>query len=414
MAAPVFSRSRLLIAGGLAVAIGVVGVSVASDETYEIDVVVPAADGLVKGSEVRIGGQDVGQVAALGVEGDQARLTLEIDGNRGPLHAGSDVHVRWNSVVGRRYVDVEPGPGTNPVFPEGKVLQGTTERVELDDVAAALDEPTRAKAKKLVAQLDRTLKRSDKDLNKTLEEAGPFVEALVAVLDGVGKDGQAIRTLVTNLHQVTDELARRDNDIATTVTDLRSLVAVAVQRADELAAALDELPSTLRTTNDLLVKLPPAVDETRPLLEDLQPAVHELPSVARQLDPFLQDLRPVVAELRPTLVGVDKLLEQTPGLLDIATETVPDAETALDQLQPAVSFLRPYTPEVVGFLTNWSSLFSAKNGSGHFGRAMLPASVSSFTSNPGVLPPSMFQAKEPAPGSLVDQPWTDANGDKVR
>jgi phospholipid/cholesterol/gamma-HCH transport system substrate-binding protein len=213
---------------------------------------------------------------------------------------------------------------------------------------------------------------------------------------------------------VTKSLSARDADVAGTIRDLRALVGVAVRQADQIKTALDEVPTTLRTANNLLKKVPDAVDETVPLLKDLQPAVHKLPSVARRLDPVLQDLRPVVAELRPTLTAADQLLEQTPGLLSIATKTVPDVETALTQLQPAVNFLRPYTPEVVGFLTNWASLFSAKNASGHFGRAMIPASVSSFTSNPGVLPPFMFQSKEPAPGSLLDKPWSDANGDGVR
>lgn len=409
-----FHRARPWLVGGVLGLVAVVGLKVVGGESpYVIDATTPAADGLVTGSEVRIGGQDVGEVTAIGVAGDQARLTIEIDPDSGPLHAGTDVHVRWNSVVGRRYVDVEPGPKQNPVLPSGKLIQGTTERVELDDIASMLDGPTRGKVQKLVSQLDATLNRSDDDLNTTLDQAGPFVEALGEILEGVGKDGDAITSLVTNLHKVTQSLSKRDADVAGTVQDLRALLAVAVRQAGQLRTALDEVPSTLRTANTLLGNIPEAVDETVPLLNELKPAVRRLPSVARRLEPVLADLRPVVAELRPTLGAVDKLLEQTPGLLSIATKTVPDVETALTQLQPAVSFLRPYTPEVLGFLTNWSSLFSAKDASGHFGRAMIPASVSSFNSNPGVLPPFMSQAKEPAPGSLLDQP-TDANGDDVR
>ena len=401
--------------GGLAMVMALLAFRFATDdEPYILDVLAPAADGLVTGSVVRIGGQDVGTVADIGVEGDQARLRLEINPDSGPLHAGTEVHVRWNSVVGRRYVDVEPGPNSNPVLPQGKLVRGTTERVELDDIAAMLDGPTRTKVQQLVSQLDATLGRSDQDLNATLDQAGPFVKALGEVLEGVGKDGDAIRSLITNLHDVTSALSSRDADVAGTVADLRSLVGVAVRHADRLRTALDEVPATLRAADSLLGKVPAAVDETVPLLEDLQPAVAKLPSVVRRLDPVLRDLRPVVAELRPTLNAVDELLEQTPGLLKIATQTVPDLETALSQLQPAVSFLRPYTPELVGFLTNWSSLFSGKNSAGHFGRAMIPVSASSFNSNPGLLPPGMSQAQEPAPGSLINQPWTDANGDGIR
>lgn len=408
-------NARPWVVGAVVAVLAVVGLeAVSGEDPYVLDVVTPAADGLVTGSAVRIGGQDVGEVTDISVEGDQARLRLEIGRDNAPLHAGTEVHVRWNSVVGRRYVDVTPGPQGNPALPEGKLVEATTERVELDDIVKALDAPTRAEVKALVAQLDTTLDRSDTDLNATLEDAGPFVEALGEVLEGVGKDGAAISALVSNLHQVTSALSSRDADVAGTVRDLRALVAVAVRQAGQVRAALDEVPATLRTARAFFGKVPGAVDETVPLLDDLQPAIDRLPSVAKRLDPVLRDLRPVVAELRPTLDAADDLLQQTPGLLSIATQAVPDLRTALTQLQPAVSFLRPYTPEVIGFLTNWASLFSAKNAAGHFGRAMIPASVSSFNSNPGVLPPFMTQAKEPDPGSLIEQPWTDANGDGVR
>lgn len=414
-ASSVLVSARPWLIGGVVAAVAVVGLKAASGEDpYRLDVVTPAADGLVTGSEVRIGGQDVGEVAEIKVEGDQARLLLDLDPDNAPLHAGTTVHVRWNSVVGRRYVDVTPGPQSNPALPEGKMLKADTERVELDDIVKALDEPTRAKVKKLVSQLDTTLNRSDADINATIEEAGPFVEGLGEILEGVGKDGEAISALVTNLRQVTQALSARDAGVADTVQDLRALVAVAVRQAGQVRTALDEVPATLRTAKAFFGKVPGAVDETVPLLDDLQPAIAKLPSVARRLDPVLRDLRPVVAELRPTLNAADELLQETPGLLSIATQTVPDLETALAQLQPAVSFLRPYTPEITGFLTNWASLFSAKNGAGHFGRALIPASVSSFNSNPGILPPFMFQAQEPEPGSLIEQPWTDANGDGVR
>ena len=82
-----------VITAAFALAVVAVGIATIGDNTYSFDVVTPAADGLVKGSEVRIGGQNVGKVTALGVEGDQARLSLEIDDDSAPLHAGTDVHV---------------------------------------------------------------------------------------------------------------------------------------------------------------------------------------------------------------------------------------------------------------------------------------------------------------------------------
>jgi phospholipid/cholesterol/gamma-HCH transport system substrate-binding protein len=179
------------------------------------------------------------------------------------------------------------------------------------------------------------------------------------------------------------------------------------------------LPGTVAAGTTFFDKVPAAVDNAVPLINSLQPTIHQLPRLAARLNPVLTDLRPTVSELRPTLASARQLLGVTPGLLDAGSATVPDITTVLGRLEPAVSFLRPYTPEVIGFLTNWTSLFSAKNSAGHYGRALVPASISSFNSNPtGIIPPGMSQWQAPGPGANAavanGTQVLDANGDAIR
>lgn len=384
-------------------------------DSYEVDVLVPSAEGIHPGSRVLLDGKYAGTVREVGVMGESARITLEIGEDHAPLHAGTTARIRWNSLVGRRTVDLQRGPESNPVLASGKLIESDVERVELDDVLAALDAPTRANVQELVGELEAVLDGNERTLRQTISEAGPFVEELGAVLASVGSDAPAIRSLVTQLRRVTATLSDRDTAMARTVSDLSETVTAATERQQEIAAVLDELPSTIDSGTSFLDKVPGTVDAAIPLLTDLRPATRQLPAVAQRLDPVLRDLRPVVAELRPTLAAADRLLELTPGLLSAGSEAIPDLDATLESLQPAVAFLRPYTPEVIGFLSNWASLFSAKNASGHFGRALIPASASSFTSlPPGIVPPGMTQWTEPQPGQLVGQTWTDANGDGIR
>lgn len=390
---------------------------VSGRDPYTINVLVPAADDTYPGTRVTLAGRPVGEVSAVGVDGDMAKLTLHIDDSAAPLPSGTLARIAWNSVIGRRTIELTAAPRSNPAMPSGKTIRSKTERVELDDIIAALDAPTRAKVQRLVAQLDATLDGNEKAVNTTLSSAGPFVEALGQVLRGVGQDGPAIKALVTRLRQVTDVLAQRHSDVSATVANLTALTTEAARQQQQLATALDTVPSTLRAGTAFFGKVPAAVDKALPLVQRLRPATDQLPAVAAKLNPVLTDLSPTVAELRPTLAAASELLGETPGLLDSTSATLPDVTTALATLQPAVSFLRPYTPEVVGFLTNWASLFSAKNNQGHFGRALVPAGAASFNGYPLDLTnviPGMLQTREPAPGSLAGQPWTDANGDAIR
>lgn len=407
--------SRPVVLGIALLVVAVLGVRVfGSDDDYQLRLLMTAADGVVVGTPVTISGREVGQVTDVSVRGNAAELTVAVDEAWAPLHAGTDSRISWNSVIGRREIELKPGPEKNPELPTGKVVESSVERVELDDLVAALDAPTRKKVRVLVTELEDVVNGNDATLRETLNSAGPFVEGLGEVLRAVGSDGAAIRKLVTDLRRITRTLAARDTEMSSTVTNLTKLLEAAVQQEEQVRTALDEVNTTVSAGDRLFSRIPGAVDATVPLLEDLRPATDRLPAVARRLNPVLTDLRPVVAELRPTLAATQSLLGQTPALLDNGTPVVSDLDQAVTAVQPAVEFLRPYTPEVVGFLTNWASLFSAKNQAGHFGRAMIPASVSSVTSNPGILPPGMTQWEEPLPGQLAGQPWTDANGDAVR
>jgi phospholipid/cholesterol/gamma-HCH transport system substrate-binding protein len=408
-------RTKALVAGLAAIAVvGVGSQVVGGDDPYEVSFMVPSAEGAIRGGTVTLAGQPAGRIADIDVVGDRARLTLELDPSAAPLRSGVQARLAWNSAVGRRTVELTDGAEANPELPEGMLIESTYERVELDDIAEALDEKTRSEVRSLVSELDGVLEGNEKTLNDTLLSAGPFAESLGAVVEQVGSDGPAIRRLVTELRAVVKVLADRDVKVAGTVDNLHRLVEVAASRQSQISEALGEVPSTVQVATTFFNTVPDAVDQVTPLLDGLEPATDQLPAAAKRLAPVLVDLRPTVAELRPTLTAANELLDQTPGMLSLGGSVVGDLDSTLSQLQPALSFLRPYTPEVIGFLTNWTSLFSAKNASGHFGRALIPASASTFNGNPGMLPPGMTQGKEPAPGSLVGQSWTDANGDSIR
>lgn len=406
-------RGWVAFAAAVVVLAGAGGVAVAMSRGYEIKVLMPTATSTFEGGAVKIRGERVGEITQIGVLGGKAVMTAAIDSAHAPLHAGTSARVRWASVVGSRYLDLVPGSVGNPELPSGKMINSTTERVELGDLFNTLDPPTRARLQDLVTQLNGTLAGREPDLNESLKTSGPTIEALGAVTRAVGDDGPAIRDLVQRLQAMTKSMADRHQDLGGTVDNLGQLTSATADKQQALKETLNQLPSTVDEATKTLGQVPSSVDSTVPLLRDLQPAAQRLPSVARNLSPVLTELRPTVAKLRPTLSAARSLLQRTPSLLDTAHDTVPGVTQALAKLQPAVTFLRPYTPELIGWLSNWASVFASQT-SGNYARALIVASASSFNDNPGILPPGLNQDPRPAPGSNVGQSWTDANGDGMR
>lgn len=394
----------------IAVTLMVTGCSPMPGGGYEAKIVMPTAINLVDGSRVQVGGTDVGTVSGLSARDGRAVIEIELDEQIAPLHAGTTAVIAWKSALGERIVELDPGPTENPVVPSGGLIEGTVSRVELDRVLAALDKPTRKRLRSLLQWSDQTLSGEEKSLNATLREVGPTVKVLGEVLRGIGSDGPAIRALVTRLNKLTGILATRQGDVRGVVENLSGAVNASAQYNRQLRQALAELPSTLKTAEATLDSVPSAVEAAAPLLEDLAPATKSLRSVVGDLRPVLRDLRPTIDDLRTTLGATDELLRHTPGLLDTLHEVTPGVTGVLTDYQTALDFLRPYTPEIMGFFANWASAAANYDTIGHYARVWIQSGPTSANINPGIMPPGVEKDVERVPGELEGQPWTDAYG----
>lgn len=401
-----------LAVGGVLAAVMAGGVSLV-DGGYDVDLVMPTASNVVLGSPVFVDGTQAGTVSDIEARDGQAVLTLDLSDSE-PLPSGSTARIAWKAVLGERVVEIDPGEGSSVEIPDGGLIEGKVHRVELDEVLAALDPPTRRRLSELVGRLDRTVGGSEEDLAATVRSAGPAVRTLGEVLEAVGRDGEAIRALVTRLDDMTRTLATRQGEIAAVIEGLGRVTDRTQARHQQLRDALRQLPGTLQAANSTLGRVPGVVQATTPLLEDLRPATEKLPGVAADLRPLLRDLRPAVADLRPTLRDARSLLAETPAFLDGAHAVLPSTTSTIRDTRVAAAFLRPYTPELAGWISNWASANANYDSYAHYARIWVQGGPSQFNQNPGAMPPGLSKNLAPVPGELEGQPWTDAHGSEMR
>ena len=387
----------------------------ANSDDYKMQLVMPNAANLLNGSRVEVDGMPVGEVTGLGARDNKALVTVSVDDEHAPLHAGTKAQVEWRGLLGERVIRLLPGPRSNPEIPSGGLVEAGSEQVEVEQVLAALDPPTRDHLKSTVQQLDQQLKDHPQDIKATLDTAGPAVQELGEVLKAVGQDGPAIQNLIRDLRTMMEPVAGRQAELKKIVHELTAATGTMSGEQQQLKRTLGELPSTLDSAKRTMDGVPAAVDETAPLLRDLRPATHQLKSVSRNLSPLLRDLRPTMNELRPTLNSADQLLQRTPNLLDSAHGTVPGVTHALDQVNPAVKFLRPYTPDLVGWLSNWSGAFANYDSQGHYFHGIVQAGTNILDDNPGAnVGLKGGPNARPAPGMASGHAWVDANGSTPR
>jgi phospholipid/cholesterol/gamma-HCH transport system substrate-binding protein len=410
-------ENRQLIFGTIAVVLIALGVYMSwPREDYSVKVVMDSAENLAVGGKVWIDGFDSGWVEDIEAKDGKAIVTAGIDPRNAPLHAGTTARIQWYAALGERILTLYPGPASNPELPNGGLLKAQSDQVEVDQVLAALDSPTRQKLDGLIDSLHATTAGKEPDVAATLRAAGPTVQAAGAIFDAVGRDGPAVHQLVQQLQQMIQVTARQQGDVAGTVSGLDRFAGAVATQQSQLSDTLHELPSTLHTANDTLKDIPPAADSASDMLHDLHGATRQLPGIADDLAPFVHDLRPTLRDLGPTLRSASDFLDTSPRLLDGTHTVLPEARDFVKGYQPAISFLRPYTPELMGWIQNWGKNFAAYDSQGHLWSALVgEGSPQAIDETPTTIPPAQ-QIGEPKPGAVVNQPWSDpdATGDPGR
>jgi phospholipid/cholesterol/gamma-HCH transport system substrate-binding protein len=419
-----FSAGTRMVSLGLTSALLLAGVTLVvqralSPDGYRVTVVMPQAPDLVTGNNVQVNGLNVGRVKALSVRDGKAVVSVSVSKEFAPLHTGTTARIEWKALLGERVFVLQPGPLKNPTIPSGGMVEGGNDRIEIDQVLAALDIPTRARLQSLVQRLQSTLRGSEKDVNATLSSAAPTVAALGAIATSLGTDGESIKNIVTRFRALTATTSARRHEVSTAVTNLTTLTQTLAKQAEPLRQTLSELPSTLNSAKQVLDTVPKTVDAVTPLLRDARPLASELGPVSRDLRPMLTDLRATLTDLRPALTYGADVLGQTPALLDNVSALMPGLTKTVNGVLPALQFVRPYTPEVIGWMSNWASATANYDSIGNYARIWVQKSAADLTETPGVaagvLTSSLLKRNgERAPGELVHQSWTDANGSEMR
>lgn len=383
------------------------------DSPYRVSVTLDSAASVVEGAPVLVNGFEAGSVQTIEVVDGKAKITFELEDDFAPLHDGATASIVWKAVLSERQIDIRDGEAAE--IPSGGALRGTQAApVEMDQILAALDEPTRDHLKASLEALRGTLEGSEGDVNATIASAGPAVQELSGVLKALGTDGPAIQNLVVRTNDLVSLLSTRQSDVQNIVSELADATTVIAERRTELRESLTAMPGVLDQATATLNDVPDTVSDVEPLLKDLSPATAQLSTVSADLAPLLTDLAPLVGDLRPLLAHADALLDVTPSLLQATDSVIPSATSLVTSLQTPVEFLRPYTPEITGLVSTWASSFANYDSNGNFARIFIQAGTTSFNENPGIVPPGITYDPYPMPGAVVGQPWTDAAGEELR
>ncbi|WP_281202003.1 MCE family protein [Nocardia harenae] len=220
-----------------------------------------SSSGMLPGAKVRIAGVPVGSVTSVRV-GDDHRAHVEFDVDRRfPLFTSTRAAIRYENLVGDRYLELLEGPGSAEELPDGGSipLERTAPALDLDMLLGGFKPLLRGldpgQVNDLTNALLQIFQGQGGTLVSLLNSGGSFTRTL-ADRDAL------IGSVITNLNTVLATIDERGDQFETTIAELQRLVSGLAADRDPIGAALPRIAGATGDLTDLLAQARPDLRAT--------------------------------------------------------------------------------------------------------------------------------------------------------
>jgi hypothetical protein len=138
-----------------------------------------------------------------------------------------------------------------------------------------------------------------------------------------------------------------------------------------------------------------------------EPSLEELPATTNELKQLVPELERVTDRAPATFT-------RTPKFVDAAQPAVKSLSVVLQDLNPMLTYMKPYAPEIGVMWRNIGLSVSAEDSLGHILRVMTVFSGHSLNSPVKGMLPGMAYNPYPAPGAAQDNPGVSFTGQYPR
>lgn len=263
------------------------------DPTNSYSAVFTNVSGLKGGNFVRIAGVEVGKVRNMTLHKD-GTVTVEFAVDRNiTLTQGTKAAVRYENLIGDRYLALEDGPGS-----VRKMQPGQT--IPLDRTSPALDIDA------LVGGFRPLFRALDPD------QVNALSAELLRVFQG---QGGTISSVLAQTSALTSTLAGRDQLIGDVITNLNTVLGTFAKRDDQFAAGLDKLSELVQGLSDRR--------------SDIVTGTAYINAAAASVTDLLTDARQPIKEFVTQTDRVSAQIEADHDYVDNLVKTLPDAYQVL-------------------------------------------------------------------------------------
>ncbi|MCW2816077.1 MAG: virulence factor Mce family protein [Nocardioides sp.] len=378
---------------------------IVSSDGYRVAFESPDVDNLVYDSDVMVAGVRVGKVRQLDEDEGSAKVVLQIDDTSVmPLHEGATIRLRSKSLIEETYVEIVDGKGGE--LPENSTLPAASvvKSVQLDDILASLDEPTRRDLSVMLRDLGEATNQTNGQIDQTLTGLGVLGREGHDVLDALEAQSADLRRLVATSTEVMAALDTGEGQIVDLVEQADGLTSVTASEQEQVEDTVRALPGVLRSARTATESFSTLASDLRPIARGLRAAAPSLNTALQELPATTRDLRGLLPDLDQTLDRAPATLNRVPRTVTAASAVIPTTRATLADLNPMLAYMKPYGPDLAGFMAGWNAMLQDSDVNGHFLRIFPVLNEGSVKGNPFPLNTSVLDKSNayPVPGAARD------------
>lgn len=242
------------VTSALSIYIGATIAHVDLASTYAVSASFSDVTGLNGGDPVKIAGVPVGQVSSITLLHGRADVVLQVDRSVRIPVAGTEVVVRWQNLIGQRYVSIDPGPP--PGGSRGYIrtdgfgyIAHTQPAVDIGAVLGAIGPLAQAVDPQELNQIFTAVSQA---LQGNDSAVASMVSNLASVGSTLASRDQTITRMLADYQSLAGVLATRNGEISTMVGDIQQLSASFADNTQLLGAAIDSVSGASTNLNQLL------------------------------------------------------------------------------------------------------------------------------------------------------------------
>jgi len=207
--------------------------------------------GLRKGDNIRVAGVQVGKVEGIEVDGRQARVEFTLKESQ-PLLDTTELVMRFQNLLGQRYLSLVQGPKQGARLPEGATvpITRTDPGFDLTELLNGFRPLFDVLKPEDVNTLSRTIIQVLQGEGGTVEE---LLQQTTQLTNFLADRDSIFGEVVTNLTPVLRNLAGQGDAINTTVAELTRLMNGLAKERQTIGASIEQISALISQTSDFFV-----------------------------------------------------------------------------------------------------------------------------------------------------------------